>query len=266
MLEAGFGGYMQKEKSRKKIICGIILSVIAAAALLIGAAAGAAQINAKPAQHSIEEYRKAFPDVAITVSDDGTTELLPETGDSRIGIIFYCGAFIRPEAYIPLMARVSEQGYFCSIPKLTFNMAPLSQNIADTVICDHPEIETWYIGGHSMGGCMASGFAADNENLISGLIFVASYPYCDMSDTNIPILSVLGDKDGVLRRERYEERRSWNTPGFEEYTVNGANHAGFGDYGKQARDNEAAIPAEEQQKQAAEIICSWINEQTAGKQ
>ena len=251
---------MQNKKSKINKICKIILAVIAAVAMLIGAAAGVTLLNCKPAQHSIEEYEKAFPDVTISVSRNGTTEMQPKYNDTRTGIIFYCGALIRPEAYIPLMARVSERGYFCSIPKLMLNMAPMSYNIAETVICNHPEIDTWYIAGHSMGGLTASGFAADNENLISGLIFVAAYSNRDLSEKSFPTLSVFGDNDGVMNRKLYEERQSWNTPDFEEHIIMGANHAGFGDYGKQPRDNDAKIPAEEQQQQTAEIICSWIKD------
>ena len=51
---------MQNKKSKINKICKIILAVIAAVVMLIGAAAGVTLLNCKPAQHSIEEYEKDF--------------------------------------------------------------------------------------------------------------------------------------------------------------------------------------------------------------
>lgn len=46
---------------------------------------------------------------------------------------------------------------------------------------------------------------------------------------------------------------------FEEHIIPGANHAQYGDYGEQPRDNEAGISAEKQQTQTAQIILDWLN-------
>ena len=39
---------------------------------------------------------------------------------------------------------------------------------ADKIINDFPEIEQWYIAGHSLGGAMASSYASEHKDKIDG--------------------------------------------------------------------------------------------------
>lgn len=72
-------------------------------------------------------------------------------------------------------------------------------------------------------------------------------------------VAVFGDTDGVMNKGRYGRDKALLPTDFEEHIIPGANHAQFGDYGKQPRDNDATISAEEQRSQAAEIILDWLN-------
>ncbi len=47
--------------------------------------------------------------------------------------------------------------------------------------------------------------------------------------------------------------------GYAELCIEGGNHAGFGNYGKQKGDGEAKISSEEQQKQTLEAITQMID-------
>lgn len=109
-----------------------------------------------------------------------------------------------------------------------------------------------------MGGYAASGYVNNHRDDIDGLILIAAYVNCDLSDSNIPMLSVFGDTDGVLNKNRYDKCKAKNSKSFEEHIIAGANHAQFGDYGKQPRDYDASISPEDQQKQTAEIILNWL--------
>lgn len=245
---------------KKKKIRKIILIVIGVSLLLSAAVIGMILLNERAAAQPLDAYEAAYRDTIISITDNGDVEILPlKENDPKTGIIFYAGAQIEPQAYIPLLARLSEQGYCCFIPNLTSNMAALEPNAAEQVIRDHPEISRWYIAGHSMGGLTASGYADDHRNEIDGLIFIAAYSNRDMSDANIPVLAVFGDTDGVMNKELYDERLIWNPKDFEEHIIPGANHAQFGDYGEQPGDNEAKITAEEQQRQTADIILDWLS-------
>ncbi len=88
--------------------------------------------------------------------------------------------------------------------------------------------------------------------MISGLILFR------VETSYIPMLSVYGGNDGVLNKDRYDKCKEKNSKDFEEHIIAGANHAQFGDYGKQPRDYEASISAEDQQKRTAGIILDWL--------
>lgn len=257
---------MRKGKtSKRKTIRRIILIFLAAVILLSAVIVGMCLFNSRPAVQATAAYQSEFPNAVIKMQDDGGAEILPGSGaaSKHTGIIFYVGAQITPDAYIPLLSRLSQQGYSCYIPNLTFNMAALEPEAADEIISEHSEITSWYMAGHSMGGLTASGFAADNPDKIDGLILLAAYTNRDLSETDIPVLSIFGDTDGVMNKDLYHKRLAWNPEDFEEHIIPGANHAQYGDYGKQPRDNDAAISAEEQQSKTAALILDWLGRHAA---
>ena len=253
----------RKEKSSAiKIIRNAILIVLAAVVLLSAVIVGMCLLNSRPAVQTVAAYQQKFSGVIINMQDDGGVEILPNNGvtSKNTGIIFYVGAQITPDAYISLLSRLSEQGYSCFIPNLSFNMAALEPQVAEVIINEHPKISSWYIAGHSMGGLTASGFATDNPDKIDGLIMLAAYTNRDLSKSDLPMLSIYGDTDGVMNKDLYNKRMEWNSKNFEEHIIAGANHAQYGDYGRQPRDNDALISAESQQKQTADIILEWLKE------
>ena len=250
-------------KSRRKTIRRIILILLATVLVLSAVIVGMCLFNERPAVQTVATYQSAYGDTVISVADDGGVEILPQRENADTGLIFYVGAQIKPDAYIPLLARIAEQGYACFIPNLSFNMASLEPKAADDIISAHPEIKSWILAGHSMGGLTASGYADDHRDTVDGLILIAAYTNRDMSDARLPVLAVFGDTDGVMNKGLYEKRKAWNPADFEEHIIPGANHAQYGDYGKQPRDNDATISAEEQQSQTAEIILDWLNRHIA---
>ena len=252
---------MSKNKTSKgRVVRNIILIILAAAVVLSTVIVGMCLFNSRPAVQTVAAYQQNFSDVIINMQDDGGAEILPKNNAKDTGIIFYVGAQITPDAYIPLLARLTEQGYSCFIPNLTFNMAALEPKAAEAIISGHPEIGSWYIAGHSMGGLTASGFAADNPDKVDGLIMLAAYTNRDLSESKLPVLSIYGDSDGVMNKDLYDKRTEWNPEDFEEHVIAGANHAQYGDYGRQPRDNDAVISMESQQKQTADIILEWLKE------
>ena len=252
---------MSKEKlTKRKTLLRIALIVLAAAIVLSAVIVGMCLLNERPAVQTVAAYQSMYSDTVISVADDGGVKILPQGTESpETGIIFYVGAQITPDAYIPLLTRIAEQGYACFIPNLNFNMAALEPKAADEIIAAHPEINSWILAGHSMGGLTASGYADDHRDAVDGLILVAAYTNRDMNDAELPVLAVFGDTDGVMNKKLYDKRLAWNPADFEEHVITGANHAQYGDYGEQPRDNEAEISAEEQQSQTAEIILDWLS-------
>ena len=121
-------------------------------------------------------------------------------------------------------------------------------NSADTLISQFPDIENWYIAGHSMGGAMASAYASKNQAAVKGLILLGAYIYGDYPAENA--LTVYGSfNTSVAEKISYTENI---------VVIEGGNHAQFGNYGKQKGDPDATISSEEQQDIAVTAIKEFL--------
>ncbi|AIQ57243.1 alpha/beta hydrolase [Paenibacillus borealis] len=175
------------------------------------------------------------------------------------GVIFYPGALVEAEAYAPLARKIAAAGHPFYIARMPLNLAVIKGDAAEEIIRVHPK-QSFVLGGHSLGGVMASRFAADHADQLEGVFFLASYPdeKGSLKDTTLSVLSVLGTEDKVVDQESYNEGRAY-LPGNTVYTpVNGGNHAQFGSYGPQKGDGTATITEEEQQTRTARAMLDWI--------
>ena len=203
----------------------------------------------------VYDYYKA-DDVAIAAMQNNSTIhvqdnliiLSPETlGDTAL--VFYPGAKVDPIAYIPILEKIKKNcGITCILVKMPFNMAIFDMNAADKIISQFPDIKNWYIGGHSMGGAMASSFASGHKEKIKGLILLGAYIYGDYPIDRT--LTVYGSfNTSVAEKINYTENI---------VVIQGGNHAQFGNYGKQKDDPDATISSEEQQNVTVEAIKEFI--------
>ncbi len=160
-------------------------------------------------------------------------------GGSDVGLIFYPGGKVEHTAYAPICAALADMGITTVLVEMPLNLAVLDAGAYKGAIELLPDINTWYIGGHSLGGAMAAG--ADQE-LFAGMILLAAY---SSDEINIPTLTVYGTEDGVMNKEKYESGLSLLSQNTE-IIIDGGNHAGFGSYGDQDGDNNATISKEEQ--------------------
>ena len=192
-----------------------------------------------------------------SVLDDGTIFYSPKE-NTKTGFIFYPGGKVEYNAYEPLLKLLSENGIACFLVKMPFNLAVFNINGAEKVINQFPEIENWYIGGHSLGGSMAASFLGKNQFDIKGLVLLASYSTVDFSNSDIKLLSIFGSNDGVLNMEKYAENKSHFSKNAKEVVIEGGNHAGFGFYGPQKKDGKASISSINQIEQTARLILEFI--------
>lgn len=190
------------------------------------------------------------------VLEDNTIVCAPE--GATAGLIFYPGGKVEHEAYAPLMEACAEAGILCVLVEMPFHLAVFDVEAAEGMQELYPEIEDWYIGGHSLGGSMAAAYLADNADAYEGLILLGSYSAADLSETELEVLSVYGSEDMVLNREKYEEYRI-NLPGdFTEIIIDGGCHAGFGMYGPQEGDGTPTITTAEQITRTATAIAELV--------
>ena len=176
--------------------------------------------------------------------EDGTMVFEPE--NAKTGFIFYPGGKVEYTAYVPLMEACASEGILCVLVEMPFNLAVFDINAADGLQEKYPDIESWYIGGHSLGGSMAASYVSKNSDTYDGLILLGSYSTENLSTTDLEVLSVYGSEDKVLNREKYEEYKSNLPDDFTEVVIDGGNHAYFGMYGLQDGDGTATISNIEQ--------------------
>ncbi len=200
---------------------------------------------------------------AFTVSQDVTSEIIDgnirvyKTENAETGLIFYPGGKVEYTSYEPLMMACAEKGIMCVLLEMPFNLAVFDVNAAEGIQKKFPEIENWYVGGHSLGGSMAASFLEGNAEEFQGLVLLASYSTVDFSETDLKVISVYGSEDKVLNMEKYEESKTNLPENFTEYVIDGGCHAYFGMYGSQDGDGTPTVSNAEQIKITAEKIAEF---------
>ena len=149
--------------------------------------------------------------------------------------------------------------FLLSIFAVLFAFAGVDPDAAEGLQQQYPQVEKWIIGGHSLGGAMASQHAAKHTNAYDGLLLLGAYSAADLSAADLSVFSVYGSEDGVLNREKYEAYRTHVPAAFEELVIDGGCHAFFGDYGPQKGDGEPMISRELQMGITASAVSAWID-------
>lgn len=198
-------------------------------------------------------YRAEAVALAVMGQDSGISQqdgltILSPSYPTDTAIIFCPGAKVEAEAYLPLLDQIRQTGVACMLVHMPFRMAIFDADAAEEVIARFPEIQHWYIAGHSMGGAMASKFASDHPDLVDGLILMGAYIYGDYPEENT--LTIYGSLN-----QSVEDHIDYTENIVE---IQGGNHAQFGNYGPQKGDPPATISAEEQQRQTVEAIAAFL--------
>jgi len=187
---------------------------------------------------------------------DGAIVFMPN--EPIEGMIFYPGGKVAHDAYAPLMRAYAEAGMACILLEMPFDLAVFNMNAADDYRYLYPEIEDWYLGGHSLGGAMASSYLEGHIEEYEGIVLCAAYSTVDYRASDLKIVTMYGSNDKVLNAEKYEECRTNLPEGAEELVIEGGNHAFFGTYGLQEGDGTATITNDSQIALAVEFTLESI--------
>lgn len=229
-------------KKRRRILIAVLVVVAAFASLFFAYTADY--------YHADEKARTMFAEGSGIREEDNLIIMTPDHPDGR-GFVFYPGGKVQAIAYIPLLEKLKGEGITCVLVKMPFNLAVLNANAANGVYDQVPGVQEWYIGGHSLGGAMASAYAQNNTDKVRGLILLGAYIYGDVDPGDA--LTVYGSEDRVMDRSKIDYTQNI-------VVVAGGNHAQFGNYGKQAGDGEAGISSDEQQAAAVQAILGFMQQ------
>lgn len=210
------------------------------------------------------------PGVSVTETDGGY--LLEPTGSSDTGLVFYPGARVAPDAYVESLAPISRDGNVTVvIPRLPLNLAIVDYGLARTGLWPdaataamdaHPEIERWYVGGHSLGGAMACRYADGHTDRIEGLVLYGSYCDRNIADSGLAVLSVAGNGDTVMNWNAYERGLDRLPADATVAELDGLNHTQFGRYSGQSGDTPTGTSYAEAHARLNEVAVSWFQNET----
>jgi dienelactone hydrolase len=230
-------------------ILALVLGAVGITAL-VAAVLGVVWLAApQPLLPEAEAALQSTTTVTVT-DDDGTLTFTPVASANGRGLVFYPGGKVLPAAYAPAAQQIADAGYVVVIPSMPLNLAVLGSGTAGGIIAEHPEIEAWAIGGHSLGGAMAGQYLADNPGAAEGLVLWAAYPAASVADQPIVATSIYGTLDNGVPGFTSPETRAKLPADTVFVPIEGGNHEQMGWYTGQPNDPPATITREDQQAQA----------------
>ncbi len=203
-------------------------------------------------------------DARVQVTTGSWLTFAPVGRQPTIGFIFYPGGRVDARSYAPAARAIAEQGYLVVIVPMPFNLAVTNPGAATAIIQAHPEVRRWAIGGHSLGGAMAASYAFAQAGAVAGLVLWAAYPASanSLADRDLAVVSISATADGLATPAKIAAARPLLPPTTRYVVIEGGNHTGFGHYGPQGGDGQAAISTDAQQAQVVaatvELLASLV--------
>ncbi len=190
-------------------------------------------------QISNEEYLLDSKEVTVTHTEKYYSF---EPQEYQIGVIFFPKQNVDIKAYAPLLHELAKEGFLTIL--LNINSITINNNIEE-ILSKYNNLD-WCIGGHASGGIMASNYLKDNHYKFQGLFLLSAFSNINLSDTDLKIASIYGEKDNLLDMTKYQHNFSNLGNNCQEYIIKGGNHSYFGNYGIEDGDGKASITRETQ--------------------
>ena len=244
---------LQMTRRRKTIIAALIIVAIAGAGFVLWA-----ETPLGPMPEALSALQS---DSKVHVSTEHWIAFEPVGAQRSVGFIFYPGGRVDARSYAPMCRSLAEMGYLSVIVPMPLNLAVLGVEKASDVIAAYPQVQSWVIGGHSLGGTMAASYAHSHPLQIKGLALYASYPASgdNMTGQDIYVISIYGTRDGLVTSGNIDDSRQSLPSNALWIPIEGGNHAQMGWYGSQPGDNEATISRTSQQLQATAATLSFLS-------
>jgi hypothetical protein len=207
-----------------KILLGLVV------VLVLGA--GFWTYDHKNREHRATEQALAAleSDAAVTVSQDEWIVFSPATATPTKGVIFYPGGECDERGYAEPLREIAADGYLVVLVPMPMQMAFMGLDKATEVIAAFPEIESWAIAGHSLGGSMAARYAFHHPENVQGLIMWDAYPADDMSASTLPVAMIHRSNQAGDPPEDYAPQLDRLPPQTQFIPLKGGQHLNFGGF------------------------------------
>ncbi|MHA7153821.1 alpha/beta hydrolase [Arthrobacter sp. TMN-50] len=232
-------------------LLGLVVSLGTAAAVLL-----------TPSPVEEAEVAAVRADPAVRVIDrEGYIALLPADGTAETAMIFYPGARTVADAYLPSWAPIVDAtGVAVYLAKMPFGFASLRDDAAQDIIAAEPAVDTWWIGGHSLGGITAARYA-DTHPDFEGLLLWAAFPERDVVLTDVPALEVLavtGSKDEIVPTEVVRERLAVSAGDADVVEIDGMEHSQFGAYRSIFGDGDPTVSDDDARRMLTRVTTGFL--------
>ena len=208
----------------------------------------------------MDDYQ-AMTSYEIEVSDNALAVQNPQAiaKKNAIGFIIYGDERVQRECYLPFMIALAEHGYCAYLPTTFGNLPILNQEGAEYVIRTYRSVHTWYIIAHGKACLVAARYAKSYASKINGLIYLGGASYhTDLSDLDLPLLSIAGSNDSLLDKTRAEKAKKNNPAGSEYISIPDGNHSGILDTILLRGDTPSSLSNEEQIEQTVLAISTFL--------
>jgi pimeloyl-ACP methyl ester carboxylesterase len=202
--------------------------------------------------------------ISVEYSDSAIAFLRRHGDPSTAGFLFYPGCPVPAESYAPIGRAIAERGYPAYIVRVPYRCATREdmqmELFARTRGRMASAVRPWVLAGHSRGGALASRFASMYPQLISGLALIGTtHPRdVDLSSLRVPVLKVLGTRDGVAPEARTLANAKRLPAATRWLRIEGGNHTQFGYYRFQLWDHRATITRANQQRQLIDAVAELL--------
>jgi pimeloyl-ACP methyl ester carboxylesterase len=204
----------------------------------------------------IENATLRGDDTVKVTRSNGFITFSPTQVSPKVGLLFFPGALVDPDAYAPLAHAVATQGYRVTIVRLPLRLAATEGSVAAVIdaarraIQQDASVRHWVLAGHSKGGKIAAHAVRRYPGLASALVLIGtSHPDSRNSLAAYPgpVMKIYGTRDGLASTDEVLANRPYLPAHTEWVRVDGGNHAQFAAYRFQLGDSAATISRPAQQ-------------------
>ncbi|MDT0115804.1 alpha/beta hydrolase [Microbacterium sp. PRF11] len=248
------GGAPRAPRRRRRLLRWILGGLGALVVLLVGGILIYSQMGVMGAE--AEPLAEARANPGLTIADDGAGIVLsPTAGATGQGLVFIPGAKVEAEGYIATFAdTVVDDGITVVITRPWLNLAFFDPRPLSTFTDLAPDVSTWAVGGHSLGGVRACQLASDAD----ALVLFASYCANDLSQSGLPVLSLSGSEDGLSTPQKISDAKAELPATTTFVEIPGASHASFGSYGPQPGDGTPTADSEDVERIIADQLAGFL--------
>jgi pimeloyl-ACP methyl ester carboxylesterase len=243
-----------------KLFAKIVLVII----VLIAAGLGYWRYDSQDRMHRVtpEAIAALQSDDSVNVAQNEWFVFRPVNSSPTKGLIFYPGGECDERGYAEPLREIAAAGYLVVLVPMPLQLAVFAPDSATEVISNFPEISSWAIAGHSLGGSMAARYAFHHPENIDGLLLWDAYAPDDMTASNAKIMMIHRSDDSGAVPADYVEKLPLLPEQTEFVALKGAQHLNYGRFiaGRLYRDGPVAdLDPDKHRAMAAEASINFMD-------